>query len=77
MPSQTRANVVLVGLIAALVIPRVQALTGVTLTVSDVAALSALALVVWHGAASTFERYFPPPVPHTTQPAAPAQEIAK
>ncbi len=72
--SQTRQNVVMVGLLAAMVIPRVQRLTGVTLTIDDVAALAALALVAWHGVASTFERYFPPPIP---TPAVKPQETTK
>ena len=61
--SQTRSNVVVVGLLAAMVIPRVQRLTGVTLTIDDVAALAGIALVAWHAFASTLERYFPPPTP--------------
>jgi hypothetical protein len=72
--SQSRQNVVMVGLLASLLIPRVQKLTGVTLTLDDVAALSALALVAWHGVASTLERYFPPPNP---TPAVKPQETTK
>lgn len=55
-----RSNTVIVSLLAALLIPRIQKLTGVTLTNEDVADLFALALVSFHGAAAAFERYFPP-----------------
>lgn len=65
--NSSRGNTVTVGLIAALVIPRVQRLTGVTLTIDDVASLIALSMAGFHGAATVFERYFPPP-PNPTQP---------
>lgn len=63
--SQPRVNMLLVGLAAAVIIPRVEELTGVKLTTGDVAALMALALSVGHGAMLAFERYFPPPAPKT------------
>jgi hypothetical protein len=77
----TRSNAVIVGLAAALIIPRVEQVTGVKLTPEDVADLLALGLMAFHGAAATFERYFPPPpaqpapatLPNPTAPAQPAK----
>jgi len=60
--SAQRSNVVMVSLVAALVVPRIQQMTGIVLTIDDVAALIALAGVLWHAVAQTFERYFPPPI---------------
>lgn len=65
--SNQRGNTVMVGLIAAIAIPRIEQLTGVKLSIDDVAALIGLAGVVWHGAATAVERYFPPP-PNPTSP---------
>lgn len=56
-----RGNTVLVTLVAAMVIPRIQKLTGVRLDTDDVVALMALAFAGAQGAAAIFERYFPPP----------------
>jgi hypothetical protein len=53
----------MVGLVAAVLIPRIERLTGVKLTIDDVAALIALAMAAWHGFVTTFERYFPPTNP--------------
>lgn len=68
--STQRGNTVMVGLVAALVVPRIERLTGVKLTLDDVAALVALFMAGWHGVATVFERYFPPPNPMTPPPAA-------
>lgn len=57
----SRSNTVQVALVAALVVPKVQKLTGITLTTEDVASLAAIVVVVWYWAVTTFERYFPPP----------------
>lgn len=56
-----RGNTVLVTLVAAMVIPRIQKFTGVRLDTDDVVALMALAFAACQGAAAAFERYFPPP----------------
>lgn len=57
----TRSNTVIVSLIAALVIPRIQKLTGMTLTLDDVATLIGVGAAAVHAGAAVFERYFPPP----------------
>ena len=72
MTSPARSNSTIAVLAAALIVPRVQRMLGVTLTVDDVAALMALLMTAWHAGAATFERYFPPPNPIT--PEKPAQE---
>jgi len=61
--AQVRGNAVLISLAGALLIPAAQKHLGLTLTTSDVADLFALGMLGWHGIASTFERYFPPPNP--------------
>lgn len=55
-----RSNTVIVALAAAMLIPRVQKWTGVTMTTDDVAALMASALALFHGGAAFLERYYPP-----------------
>lgn len=60
MPSASRSNTVMVALLAALLIPRIEKWTGVKLTDDDIAALMATAVTVFHGGAATLERYFPP-----------------
>lgn len=72
MDVSNRSSTVIVALLAATIVPRIERVTGVKLTLDDVAALFSLAVVVWHGLATAFERYFPPPSP--TQPAHPAGE---
>jgi hypothetical protein len=61
MNQPQRSQTVIVALAAALLIPRIQRWTGVTLTLDDIAALMAGAVAVWHGAGALIERYFPPP----------------
>lgn len=68
--ASTRSNTVMVGLLAALVVPRIERATGIKLTTEDVGALIGLAIAAFHGIATAFERYFPPPNP--TQPVTPA-----
>jgi hypothetical protein len=70
MNESKRSQTVIVSLIAALLIPRIQRCLGVTLTLDDVAALVAAAITVWHGLGAAgericavLERRFPPPVP--------------
>ena len=58
--NNARSNTVLLSLVAALVVPRIERATGIKLTGDDVAALMGLAVVAWHAGASTLERYFPP-----------------
>lgn len=81
MSNVARGNTVMVTLLAALLVPRIQRMTGATLTLDDVAALVAGSATVWHGGCAVFERYFPPPTQivgvadiHPTLPANPAQE---
>jgi hypothetical protein len=59
-PNQ-RSQTVIVALVAASLIPRIQKWTGVVLTVQDVGDLLLYAVTLWHYAATVFERYFPPP----------------
>lgn len=68
--STQRVNTVMVGLVAALIVPHVERLTGVKLSTDDVAELIGAALIVWHGGVAAiekaweiFQRYYPPPVP--------------
>lgn len=56
-----RSNSVIVALVAALIIPRIQKLLGVTLTIDDIAGLMAVAVTGAHAVCAVFERYFPPP----------------
>ena len=72
MTNNPRGNATIAALVSALIVQRVQRVTGVVLTVDDVAALMALSMTAWHAGAATFERYFPPPNPIT--PEKPAQE---
>lgn len=71
--ANSRSNTVLVGLIAAVVAPRIEKATGIKLDTDDVAALVGLALVGWHGGiaglawlGTVFTHYFPPKVPFDT-----------
>jgi len=66
-----QSNRVLIALVAALIVPRIEQLTGIKLTPDDVAALVGLAVVAAHGVAAIFTRYFPPPNSQT--PAGPAK----
>jgi len=66
-----QSNRVLIALVAALIVPRIEQLTGIKLTPDDVAALVGLIVVAAHGVAAIFTRYFPPPNPQT--PAGPAK----
>ena len=59
-PNNARSNTVMLTLVAALVVPKVQKLTGITLSLEDVADLMGLVVVAWHGGASILDRYFPP-----------------
>lgn len=68
-----QSNRVVVALVAALLVPRIEELTHVKLTLDDVAALVGLSVALWHGAARAFVTYFPPPSPKA-EPAAPAKE---
>ena len=65
--NEKRSSSVIVSLAAALLIPRVQKWTGVTLDLNDIVDLMAGAAVVWHGASAIFERYFPPPAPRALE----------
>lgn len=62
-----RSNAVALGLLAAILIPRIQKWTGVVLTTEDVAELMAGGYAAFHAAAAVFERYFPPPRAASTQ----------
>lgn len=64
-----RSNSVIVALVAALVIPRIQKLLGVVLTIDDIAGLMAVAVTGAHAICAVFERYFPPPAPRAVEPA--------
>lgn len=55
--SNPRTNTVLVSLVAAIAVPKIEQVTGVKLTPDDVAALVALAIVVWHGAVTAVEQF--------------------
>jgi hypothetical protein len=57
-----RSNAVIVSLTAALLIPRIQRWTGVTLTIDDIAALMAAAIAAGHAVSAWLERYYPPPM---------------
>jgi len=59
--NEKRSNAVIVALAAALLIPRIQRWTGVTLTIDDIAALMATAIGLGHGVSAVIERYLPPP----------------
>lgn len=61
MNTEKRSSSVIVALIAALLIPRIQKALNVTLTIDDIAALMAAAVTVAHGVSAVFQRYFPPP----------------
>ena len=65
-------NRVTVALVASLLIPWVQKLTGVQLTLDQAVGLVGLSVAAFHTIAVVFVRYFPPPNP--TQPAEPAQK---
>jgi hypothetical protein len=56
-----RKNTVIVSLVAALLIPRIQRATGITLDVDDIAGLIGLAIAGFQAGAAIVERYFPPP----------------
>jgi hypothetical protein len=56
-----KRNAVIVALVAAALIPRIQKLLGVTLTIDDIAGLMALAVTAGHSVCAVIERYFPPP----------------
>lgn len=58
-----RTSTVYVSLAAAILIPAAQKHLGITLSTTDVADLLAGAVLMWHGIATVFERYFPPPKP--------------
>lgn len=66
-----RSQTVIVALVAALLIPRVQRWTGVALTLDDIAALMAASVGVWHGLCAVIERYFPPPQAKVVPPFVP------
>ena len=68
----SRGNTVMVGLVAALIVPHIEEATHVKLTTDDVAALISLAVAAWHGIATVFEHYFPPKIPFS-QPVDPAK----
>lgn len=59
--NEKRSQSVIVALLAALLIPRIQKWLGVTLTIDDIAGLMAAAVTVWHGLCAVIEKYFPPP----------------
>lgn len=66
-----KRNAVIVALVAAALIPRIQKFLGVTLTIDDIAGLMALAVTAGHGVCALIERYFPPPqAPSTLTPLA-------
>lgn len=54
-------NRVTAALVASLLIPWVSRLTGITLTVDQAVGLVGLAVAAFHGVATLFTRYFPPP----------------
>lgn len=65
--NEKRSQSVIVALLAAMLIPRIQKWTGVTLTLDDIACLMAAAVASWHGICAVIERYFPPPMPHALE----------
>lgn len=56
-----RKESIIVSLLAALLIPRIQKWTGVTLDIEDIAGLMVAASVGWHGFCAFVELHFPPP----------------
>lgn len=58
-----RYKQILIVLVAARLIPWVQKCCGVTLNLDQVGDLFAGAMILWHSAAATFQRYFPPKAP--------------
>jgi hypothetical protein len=68
-----KRNSVIVALVAAALIPRIQKLLGVTLTIDDIAGLMALAVTAGHGVCAVIERYFPPPAVKVAAPFVPPQ----
>jgi hypothetical protein len=65
----TRQNSIIVALASAMLVPKIEQLTGVKLKTEDVAELVAAALIAWHALAAFIETRFPPKV----QPAEPAK----
>ena len=67
-----RAKQIMIVLIAARLIPWLQKIFGVTLTVADVGDLLAAGVIAWHSAAASWcaiaRRYFPPPPANPTEP---------
>lgn len=63
-------NRVIVTLLAAILVPRIEQHLGIKLTADDVADLVGLSVVAAHGIAAIFVRYFPP----KAQPAQPAKD---
>ena len=61
MNSSQANNRILVTLVAALLVPWIERVSGVKLTTDEVAGLVGLATAAAHAAAALFLRYFPPP----------------
>jgi hypothetical protein len=70
--NNSRSNTVLVGLLFAIIAPRVEKATGVKLSLEDFLDLLTIGLAAWHGVLSVIERYFPPPNPTSPQSGAKA-----
>lgn len=69
MNNDKRKESIIASLLAAMLIPRIQKWTGVTLDINDIVDLMVAAALGWHALAATFEKYFPPPAPRAAEPA--------
>jgi hypothetical protein len=58
----TRQNSIIVALVSAMLVPKIQTLTGLKLSTEDVAELVAGATLAWHGLTAFIESRFPPKV---------------
>lgn len=67
--NSSRGNTVLLGALAALLIPWIEKSFGTTLTLEQAIGLIVFAQAIFHGGVTAFERYFPPKV----QPVEPAK----
>ncbi|MDR5726785.1 MAG: hypothetical protein RB191_04875 [Terriglobia bacterium] len=63
-----RSQAIMASLLAAILIPKVQKLTGVKLDIDDIVDLMAASAILWHGLCAFIERYFPPPAPKAATP---------
>lgn len=58
--NSSRGNTVLLGALAALLIPWIEKTFGQTLTLEQAISLVVFAQAAFHGGITAFERYFPP-----------------